>query len=90
MAKAKLYRLADLARSKKVRRGRTWLSAARRCSLDLNRREPLIFQVAGREHPRLTELAPVLEWIAKNPDFTEREVYRRKKKSEPKAPTTPE
>lgn len=85
MAK-KLYRLADLARSKKVHRGRTWLSAARRCSVALHGREPLVFRVEGREHPRLTELQPVLDWIAQNPDFKEREVYRRVARPEPSKP----
>lgn len=73
----RVYRIADLARSRLVRRGRTWLTAARKSSPSLNGREPLVFRVNGQAHPRLTELQPVLDWIAANPDFREREVYRR-------------
>lgn len=73
-----VFTLADLARSRRVGRGRTWLAAARRCSPARNGREPLVFRVQGRPHPRLTELEPVLAWIGANPDFREREVYRRK------------
>lgn len=81
MAKQQLFTLSELARHKLVGYGRTWLTAARKCSPGLNGREPLKFS-----HGRRTQLKPVLEWVRLNPDFVEREVFRRRPRGGPGRP----
>jgi hypothetical protein len=60
-----------------IPRGETWLSAARHRKVN-----PLKFT-----HGDMTELPPVLDWIAANPDFRIAQVWRRSAKKKDRKKT---